>query len=535
MPNKSIVLNLQQSFQWKEFIDSLREYGFFPLDKDIDFTEEKNIENMSKHGYGMIINNPIHSGPQRDPSLLYLEPYILLRPATEIQLEIIIKSSQKYKIPISFCSGKTGLSGGYSNFGILVDLTSLHSFSEPILINSTVETVRAEQGVKVSDLIKLIPYKTNNEFIFPIQPSSACKLPVRVGGIVSTDASGITSGKLGSARAWIENIRIMNPEGVIKTIGKRDPLFSKIIGGNGYYGVVLATTFKLYHPDRTAQRAIIFGSEINQAFDGLQAILKKEIFPLVSEFVASLEFLPGGFRALSSFSFDNNPIKWGILIKGKSNVVKQFIEIMESKSNCSVKMLEESEFEIFLQERTKFALLIQSEDKMEYLGFPGFEDILSEPKFLPKIIETINNILREHRFHPLIFNYGHINFRRGRGLLLHVRLPVPINFFYRENLSRLNSVCETIYEVIYTLNIDFGIHYKAEHSGGPFHIWLDSNFRDKLRKDIAKKQAFINPHLIIVDHLIREKYKLIPGKELPKLTELERKDLFVSSMQLYLT
>ena len=534
MPNKKIILNLQKSLHWKDFIDSMREFGFFTLNKPTDFIEEKNSKNSKKHGYGMIIDDSIHSGPQRDPSLIYLEPYILFRPATERQLNIIIKCSQHNEIPISFCSGKTGLSGGYSNFGILVDLTSLHSFSKPVLINSKLETVRAEQGVEVSNLIKLIPYKTNNEFIFPIQPSSACKLPVRVGGIVSTDASGITSGKLDSARAWIENIRIMNPKGVIKRINREDPLFSKIIGGNGYYGVVLAATFKLYRPDKHPQRAIIFGDEINQAFKGLQTILMKKIFPLVSEFVTSLEFLPGKFRELSNLSLDNNHIKWAILIKGKDNIVNEFIEIIQSESNCSFMFLDESNFEDFLQERTKFALLIQSEDQKEYLGFPGYEDILSEPRFLPKIIETINNILKEHGFHPTIFSYGHINFRRGRGLLLHMRLPVPINFFYRENITKLNLVCETIYEVINILNLKFGIYYKAEHSGGPFHIWLDSNIRNKLRKDIAENRAFINPHLIIVDYLIRKMYKLTPGKELRNLTEFEKKKLFISSMKLYL-
>ena len=66
---------------------------------------------------------------------------------------------------------------------------------------------------------------------------------------------------------------------------------------------------------------LIFGDEINQAFKGLQTILMKKFFPLVSEFVTSLEFLTGKFRELSNLSLDNNHIKWAILIKGKDNIV----------------------------------------------------------------------------------------------------------------------------------------------------------------------------------------------------------------------
>ena len=48
----------------------------------------------------------------------------------------------------------------------------------------------------------------------------------------------------------------------------------------------------------------------------------------------------------------------------------------------------------------------------------------------------------------------------------------------------------------------FEIKHKAEHSPGPFKIWLDSDFRRDLREKIHEGAAFINPHLIIFDELI---------------------------------
>jgi FAD/FMN-containing dehydrogenase len=534
MTNRNLVNYLQQSLPWESFLQTMKGFGFSIITNVAELIEEKDEKNKNKHGFGMIINDLIHSGPLRDASMLYLEPYVIFRPFTEEQLTIILKNSRDYKIPISFCSGKTGLSGSYSNYAILVDLANLHSLKNPIKLEIETETVIVEQGVQVSDLIKQIPYNTNNEFIFPIQPSSAYKLPVRVGGIISTDASGITSGKLGSTKDWIKKIRIMDPEGNIREVKPLDPLYSKIIGGNGFYGVVLTATIKLYRPDKNLRSAIIYGTEINQAFQSLQKVLDKKIFPLISEFVASLEFLPGKFKELSNHSLTSQFIKWGILIRGENDTIKQFIDVMQKNSECSFINLTDAEFEAYLKERTKFGLLIQTEDREEYLGFPGFEDILSEPKYLPEIIRTINNILEDHSFHPLIFNYGHINFRRGKGLLLHVRLPVPIKFFYRENYAKSKIICETIYEVINILNLQFNIRYKAEHSGGPFKIWLDPDIRNQLRKDIREGLVFINPHLAIVDYLIREKYNISSEKELNILKDSVKKDLFISAMTLYL-
>ena len=109
-------------------------------------------------------------------------------------------------------------------------------------------------------------------------------------------------------------------------------------------------------------------------------------------------------------------MKWAALIEGSKNNVDKFIEVMKQQADCSWKILTEEEFQDYLQERSSFALLVQTEDKStDYIAFPGFEDILSEPKNLPDIIETINELFRKHGFHKVIFGYGHINFRKGQG------------------------------------------------------------------------------------------------------------------------
>ena len=489
----------------------------------------------------MLVGDSIQSSVIRDASHLHIRPYVLFRPKIESQLRSIIINSQNSIIPITFAGGKTGLSGGYSNFGIIVDMVDFQSYKEPMRYDIEKEIVRANQNVLISDLIKYTLFKSDNKLIFPVQPASSLKLPVRVGGLISSNASGITSGKLGSVENWVETIRVMKPDGTLAEVDRSDPLFLKVIGGNGYFGVVLSAKFKLYRPESNLKKAILYGYNITLAFNGLQSVLDSKIYPLVSEFVISSQNLPGKFKELGEENKEDKHIKWAVLIKGSADLVDKFIDSMKTQTQCDWNILSEEEFQEYLQERSAFALLIQSEDRTsDFIGFPGFEDILSEPKHLPETIEMINDIFIEKGFHKIIFGYGHINFRKGQGLLLHMRLPVPIDFFYKENQKKVRLICETVYSVILNLNSKFKIKHKAEHSPGAFKIWLDSIFRRYLRERVNEGEAFANPHLMIFDELINRKFKS-SIKDLSNidnddiLSIEDKKDLFISAMMLYLS
>jgi len=205
MPENNVIENLRNKLPWSDFFSIMEREGFLKYSSLSGFTRSRteNFTNSFISGFIMLIGNKIQGGAIRDPSHLHLIPRVIFRPKTEIQLQKIIINSQKFKIPITFASGKTGLSGGYVNYAIIVDLEDLHSYSKPFIIDVKNEIVKVEQGVLISDLIKWVQYISNKRLIFPIQPTSALKLPVRVGGLISSNASGITSGKLGAAEDWI--------------------------------------------------------------------------------------------------------------------------------------------------------------------------------------------------------------------------------------------------------------------------------------------------------------------------------------------
>ena len=543
MEQSSLIKNLQLGLPWNQFMKEMEKLGFYreTLINTSKETQCKSSYQSRQNGYIMLVGNPIQGSAIRDVSLLHLRPHILFQPKTEIQLREILHNSQKFGIPITFAGGKTGLSGGYSNYGIIIDMVKFQYYEEPFTFNFKNNTVRVNQNVLISDLIKYTIIRSNNELIFPVQPASSLKLPVRVGGLIASNASGVTSGKLGSVEEWIETIKVMKPDGKVIEIDKEHPLFFRIVGGNGYFAVILGATFRLYQPETNLKRAILYGYEITSAFQGLQSVLDSKIFPLVSEFVISDLRLPGKFNNLGEKMGINKTIKWAAMIKGVVHTIDNFIGIMNEKAHCYWDILSEEEFQEYLQERSAFALLVQTEDSTaDFIAFPGFEDILSEPKHLPKTIEVINDVFTKKGFHKVIFGYGHINFRKGQGLLLHMRLPVPVEYFYKENKEKMHLVCETVYEVILILKTMFNIKHKAEHSAGPFRIWLDSEFRRFLRKSVNDGEAFKNPHLAIFDELLIRNLKISNDDLMEKDKDENisinlKKELFKTAMISYLT
>jgi hypothetical protein len=290
------------------------------------------------------------------------------------------------------------------------------------------------------------------------------------------------------------------------------------------------------------EQAVIYGYDLNSAFKGLQSVLEAKVYPLISEFVTSPLRLPGIFNDLNKEENVKQNVKWAAMLKGKAVQVNSFVEIMQTETICTIKYLDDPQFQEYLQERSTFALLIQTlDDSSNFIAFPGFEDILSPPKYLPEIIDTINAIFTGKGFNKVIFGYGHINFRKGKGLLLHMRLPVPIGYFYNPDDDKKLMICDTVYNVIKTLKEKFKIEPKAEHSPGLFKIWLNTEYRNQLRTDISRIKAFYNPNINIFDTLLKEKLGLNTDalEELNKydlnLPESMKKDLFIACMKNYIS
>jgi FAD/FMN-containing dehydrogenase len=228
------------------------------------------------------------------------------------------------------------------------------------------------------------------------------------------------------------------------------------------------------------------------------------------------------FNSLAESTEEIKDVRWATLLQGGPKKLSQFINIMKQNTILGTLTLNEHEFETFLDERAKMALLSFSGAEAEdYLKVPGCEDILAKPKYLPEIIRAMNFIFSKHEFKEIMYGYGHINFRKGQGLLLHARLPVPVSFFYdSDKQNKMEEIARTLYELTSHLKNKYSIRQKAEHSPGPFAVWLDSEYRNELASSIEENEAFFNPHLMIFNE-VSKKYDNL-------------KDIYIKLMTLYL-
>ena len=100
-------------------------------------------------------------------------------------------------------------------------------------------------------------------------------------------------------------------------------------------------------------------------------------------------------------------------------------------------------------------------------------------------------------------------------------------YFYKGNEKDLTKVGQTVYEVILTLKEKFNVKHKAEHSPGIFPFFLNTVFRENFREMVKKGTAFINPHLMIYDQILKEDHKQIKKEN--------EKQIFIKAMSIYLS
>ena len=140
----------------------------------------------------------------------------------------------------------------------------------------------------------------------------------------------------------------------------------------------------------------------------------------------------------------------------------------------------------------------------DFVPYPGFEDILISPANLLSAFEAINKVLADMNFNPIVIGYGHINFRKGQGILMHLRIPVSIEDLYTNKLSILRKVSHTIAKTIEMLQSKLNVLTKAEHSPGIIFPWMEHNRLKDLtgwKNEIVQGHAFYNPHFELYSFL----------------------------------
>jgi D-lactate dehydrogenase len=140
-----------------------------------------------------------------DAGFYYLKPKAVVQPISEKEIKALFKFSQAHKIPLTFRTAGTSLSGQSISNGILVDLSE---FWNTLKIENEGLQIRVQPGV-----IGAIANAYLKKYSRKIGPDPASINSAMMGGILSNNASGMCCGVSRNSYHTTKYIRFILPNG----------------------------------------------------------------------------------------------------------------------------------------------------------------------------------------------------------------------------------------------------------------------------------------------------------------------------------
>ena len=219
-----------------------------------------------------------------DSSIYHHDPEVVVQPISTEEVSEIMKIAYKYEIPVTPRGAGTGLCGAAVPIkgGIVVAMQKMNKIRNISVKDLWVDV---EAGCVYNDL--------NNElakygFFFPPSPGSA--EACQVGGMVSTNASGMRAVKYGATRDFVLGLTFVRANGDIVRAGTRTikdssgyQLARLMCGSEGTLGIITEITFKITtKPKKSASCLCAFNSVVD-AGECISAIIAKPLIPASCE------------------------------------------------------------------------------------------------------------------------------------------------------------------------------------------------------------------------------------------------------------
>ncbi len=245
---------------------------------------------------------------QDESSMPGIRPIAVLWPTSSTEIAEIVQLARQYKTPITTRGAGSALEGSTIPLdnGIVVDVSRMTSITD-FWPNDL--QVRVEPGIIYDNLNH---YLKNDGLFFPPSPGGSGDIAT-IGGMVSTNASGIYSVKYGGTRAYILELEVVTGEGEIIRIGNRAikrssgyNLVDLISGSEGTLAIITSVTLKLAGlPESRLKEAYRFPDELS-ASKAVSEICRYGLD------LAAIEFLDraviDALNQLKSYNIPNTPI-----------------------------------------------------------------------------------------------------------------------------------------------------------------------------------------------------------------------------------
>ncbi|MGQ9721720.1 MAG: FAD-binding oxidoreductase [Candidatus Jordarchaeum sp.] len=424
-----------------------------------------------------------------DASIYKSIPDVVVFPQTTDQVVEIMKLANTNEIPVTPRGAATGLCGGAVPIegGIVVDLTQMNKILEIDLDNFC---VRVEPGV--------IQLQLNQElkkqgFFFPPTPGS--KKMCTIGGMISTNAGGMTAVKYGVTRNFVLGLKVVLASGEVLSLGgktlKRSlglDLTQLFIGSEGTLGIITEALLRIIPlPEETAVIVAPF-EDINEAAKAVNSVLNHTI-------PTAIEIMDRGIiKAVNAYVPELNLPEVDALlyfeIGGTPEEVKKQTELIvetckKHKSNNVQWTSDPSEKQMLWQGREAAGGAIMNLDKRLVRVYEA-EDVCVPISKVPEMVKRFQEISK--KYGVPVGLYGHAGDGNiHSGVLIDVRNP--------EEWQKLKKLTGEVYETAMSL----GGNISAEHGIGVLRAgWMDRILGEGLHyvkkiKKVFDPKGILNP------------------------------------------
>jgi len=206
-------------------------------------------------------------------------PLVVCLPETEEQVQAVLRTCHRLRVPVVARGAGTGLSGGAMPHALGVTL-SLAKFNRILAIDPLSRTARVQCGVRnVAISEAAAPYG----LYYAPDPSS--QIACTIGGNVAENSGGVHCLKYGLTIHNVLRVRGFTVEGEPVTFGSEAldspgyDLLTAVIGSEGMLAVALEVTVRLIPTPQLARCIMASFDDVRKAGDAVAAVIAAGIIP----------------------------------------------------------------------------------------------------------------------------------------------------------------------------------------------------------------------------------------------------------------
>lgn len=220
-------------------------------------------------------------------------PHGVVRPESTEQVSTILRSAQKYEVPVTVRGGGLTTEGESVAFGgLLLDMSAMNRVLQ---IDPVSMTVRTEAGIYWHQLAENLRREKLDYLSAPLNLTSS------VGGTLGVGGIDINSPRLGCSADQCVALKYVSPTGeIVECTEKDDPgLMDRILLGYGQFGVITEAVMKI-RPFTPIRMKYFYYSSLRTAIEDLQYIAEED----AADYSGILTIMDKAINLLVAFDTD---------------------------------------------------------------------------------------------------------------------------------------------------------------------------------------------------------------------------------------